>query len=422
MHKTLPRYPIGNPHRVWRQDNFILSTFSARGDCMRDVIENCAEAGFNLLEMGWATHEQAEEALRLCEGLGIDILFQDFSVFGGMQGNHLDNRVSRETVRRVCDHLRPYRRAYGVYIFDEPYKPEQTAEARRQVDLFQQEAPYLMPFTVAIPSYNDLYRWHDGGFEEYLERYASEIDPPVLSLDYYPVGLREFNDADQLDGSYMWMDLGLMRKICRERQMPLWFYYQGVNLHKYPHFEFPMVRAMMYAAVMYGAKALQQYTAVGSVIEQSGKKGPFFDDVKAIHAEFRNLGGTLMALDNKFVFHSSEIAEKLPPYARFADDMKDSAVLADEPLPARISVGELADAYGNTYLLVLNRDFTKEAAISLPLKKTSRLYKVCPHCGRQFEKGEGQALSLTLAPGDGQLWRVQDAAAEACTIEYRIEK
>ena len=82
-HRILPRYPIGNPRRIWRQDNFVLSTFSARGQNMRSVIENCADAGFNLLEMGWASHEQAEEALRLCEEIGIDLLYQDFSVFGG---------------------------------------------------------------------------------------------------------------------------------------------------------------------------------------------------------------------------------------------------------------------------------------------------------------------------------------------------
>ena len=60
-HRILPRYPIGNPRRIWRQDNFVLSTFSARGRNMRSVIENCADAGFNLLEMGWASHEQGRK-------------------------------------------------------------------------------------------------------------------------------------------------------------------------------------------------------------------------------------------------------------------------------------------------------------------------------------------------------------------------
>ena len=39
-HKILARYPIGNPRRTWRQDNFILSTFQCKGENMRDAMEN----------------------------------------------------------------------------------------------------------------------------------------------------------------------------------------------------------------------------------------------------------------------------------------------------------------------------------------------------------------------------------------------
>ena len=140
-----------------------------------------------------------------------------------------------------------------------------------------------------------------------------------------------YNDEDQLDACLMWCDLGLMRKLGREAGIPLWFYYQGVNLHHYPHFEFPMVECMMNAAVLYGVKGLQQFTAVGNVIDENGDKGPFFEETKAVHAKFRKLGNTLMALENRYVFHSGEIAEKCPLYAPFSDNIADSAVLADVP-------------------------------------------------------------------------------------------
>jgi len=51
-HKILARYPLGNPRRTWRQDNFILSTFQCKGENMRDAMENIAETGLNLFEMG----------------------------------------------------------------------------------------------------------------------------------------------------------------------------------------------------------------------------------------------------------------------------------------------------------------------------------------------------------------------------------
>lgn len=420
-HKILSRYPLGNPHRVWRQDNFVLSTFSAKGENMRDVLENCADAGFTMLELGWASHEQAEEALRICEELDIDLLYQDFSVFGGMQGYHLE-RGPWDNAKAVADHVRDYKSCIGYYIWDEPYGTEQLKEARRVVDLFQKEDPARCPFTVAIPSYNDKFTWQNGQFGGYLCDYVNIIDPPVLSLDYYPIGLPGYTDEKQLDDSLMWCDLGLMRQQCARHDLPLWFYYQAVNLHRYSHFEFPMVRMMMYAAVLYGAKALQQFTAVGSVIEEDGQKSIFFDETKAIHAEFQKLGNTLMALHSKHVFHSADLLPGSPYMTGLADDIVDSAWLAGS-LQDRVSVGELEDAYGNTYLVILNRDFTREKTVTLPLKKTCRLYEVSRETGRQSVLADGtDAIEVTLAMGDAIVLRIQDAAEEAYTVEYRIDK
>lgn len=420
-HKILNRYPLGNPHRVWRQDNFVLSTFSAKGENMRDVLENCAEAGFTMLELGWASHEQAEEALQICEELNIDLLYQDFSVFGGMQGYHQD-RGPWDNAKAVVDHVRGYKSCVGYYIWDEPYRHEQLVEARRVVDLFQKEDPARCPFTVAIPSYNDIFTWQNGQFGAYLYDYVNIIDPPMLSLDYYPIGLPGYTDEKQLDDSLMWCDLGLMRQLCARHDLPLWFYYQAVNLHKYAHFEFPMVRMMMYAAVLYGAKALQQFTCVDSVIDEAGQKSIFFEETKAIHGEFRKLGNTLMALDSKHVFHSADLLPGSPYMTGLADDIVDSAWLA-APLPNRVSVGELADAYGNTYMVILNRDFTTDKTITLPLKKTSRLYEVSRVTGRQSVLSDAaDQIEVTLAMGDAIVLRIQDAAEDAYTVEYRIDK
>ncbi|MGN1345489.1 MAG: hypothetical protein ACI4V1_01780 [Eubacteriales bacterium] len=421
-HRILQRYPLGNPRRMWQQNNFILSTFAARGEKMRDALENCAEAGFNLLELGWASHEEAQEALRICEELDIALLYQDFSVFGGMQEGHLERHLAPSAAKKLTDELRRWKCVEGYYVWDEPYVEDQLAEARYQTDLFQREDPARLPFTVAIPSYNAKYTWENGEFAGYLRRYAEIIDPPVLSLDYYPIGLRNYTDEGQLDNSLMWCDIGLMRKIGREYHLPLWFYYQGVNLHQYKTFAFPMVRMMMYAAAMYGVKGLQQFTAVGSVIRDDGSRGPFFEEQKAIHEEFRHLGNTLMALENRYVFHSSDLLPDCAYYDEFRDDIADSAVLCGE-LPERISVGELEDAYGNRYLLILNRDFARARSFALHFKETVRLYSVSRTTGRQTAMdGTWNAMNLELSAGDAMLIRVQPAAEGPYTIEYRLEK
>ena len=421
-HKIFARHPLGNPHRHWRQDNFILSTFSARGSNMRKVIKNCVDAGFTMLELGWATHEQAFEAVQLCEEYGIDLLFQDFTLHGGMQ-EFISREGELQSMVPLANTLAPWKRTVGVYIWDEPFRPDQLAEARRQADLYEQAAPDKLPFTVAIPSYNTEYTWQNGLFTKYLYDYAKKIDPPVLSLDYYPFGLPGYNDAEQLDTSLLWCDLGLMRKVAQAYRMPLWFYYQAVNLHKYHRFTFPMVRSQMYAGAMYGAKALQEFTAVDAVITEEGDRGPIFEETKRIHAEFRALGNTLMALQSVGVYHSAELLAGSPYLTGLADELTGHDILP-QTLPRRCSVGELADAYGHRYFLFLNRDVDVPLDAELSLKKPVRLYTVSRETGEQIFLGDSiTSLTLHLAAGDGVLYRMDEVTdAEPYTLEYRIEK
>lgn len=421
-HKIFARHPLGNPHRHWRQDNFILSTFSARGSNMRKVIKNCVDAGFTMLELGWATHEQAFEAVQLCEEYGIDLLFQDFTLHGGMQ-EFISREGELQSMVPLANTLAPWKRTVGVYIWDEPFRPDQLAEARRQADLYEQAAPDKLPFTVAIPSYNTEYTWQNGLFTKYLYDYAKKIDPPVLSLDYYPFGLPGYNDAEQLDTSLLWCDLGLLRKVAQAYRMPLWFYYQAVNLHKYHRFTFPMVRSQMYAGAMYGAKALQEFTAVDAVITEEGDRGPIFEETKRIHAEFRALGNTLMALQSVGVYHSAELLAGSPYLTGLADELTGHDILP-QTLPHRCSVGELADAYGHRYFLFLNRDVDVPLDAELSLKKPVRLYTVSRETGKQIFLGDSiTSLTLHLSAGDGVLYRMDEVTdAEPYTLEYRIEK
>ena len=92
-------------------------------------------------------------------------------------------------------------------------------------------------------------------------------------------------------------------------------------------------------------------------------------------------------------------------------------------IPARTSVGEFEDAYGNQYLMVLNRDYDTDKAITLDLKDNSRIYEVSRIDGRQnVIWDETKQINVTLAAGDAILYRIQPAAEEAFTLEYRLEK
>lgn len=418
-HRILERYPLGNKRRAWRQDNFVLSNFSARASDMRKCLRNCKDAGFTMVEIGWATHQQADEAVIYCEQEGLDLIFQDMTRYGGMQEFR---RCEEDALSKVIREKRAYRRLVGYYIWDEPWKDDQLAATRALTDECEQEAPDLLPFSVAIPSYNPDDTWENGLFPVYLEKFVTVIDPPILSLDYYPIGLPGYTPEQQLDNSKMWLDLGCMKALGETYGLPLWFYYQGQNLHNAPRFTFPMIRSMMYAATLYGCKGLQHFTAVGSIIDEDGNPAWSFEEQKVIHEEFRNLGGTLMALTARRVIHDGSVDTGNPAYTRLHQTEADSAYLGG-PLPRRASVGELEDDYGNGYLLLLNRDYDRAQSFDIPLGDAYRLYEVSKTDGCQYVVADStRRITVTLDKGDAVLYRIQKADEEAFTVEYRLIK
>ncbi|MBE5772443.1 MAG: hypothetical protein E7337_00735 [Clostridiales bacterium] len=428
--KMLPRKPLGNPRRLWQQDRFVLSTFSA-GDVffrfddpdaaekMRRSVKTCADAGFNMLELGWATPVQSEAAVRMCEQLGIDVIYQNLKRYGGM-----NERIFCEEsdLPGVMNEMRRWKSIKGFYIWDEPAKEAQMIETRRLIDICERERPDCLPFVVALPSYGENFTWQNGLYPGYLEKYATVIDPVIFSFDYYPVGMTEHDGIRQMDETLMWCDLGITRKVAERHDMPLWFYYQGQNLHHVDEFIFPMVRLMMNAGVLYGAKGLQHYTACEAVADLDGNRGEFFEEQKAIHAHFRELGNTLMALKCKRVIHDDTLLPGCPYKAGLFDDMEDSALLSGK-LPERVSVSEHEDGFGNRYLMVLNRDYRLEREISLELKALGRVWEVSGEDGYQHIVAEdAEAFSANYVPGELRIFRIQPACEDTFEIEYYLDK
>ena len=446
--KIYNRYPLGNKRFKWKQKEYTLSTFSylgkpdEEGERLLEIVDratkNCKEAGFNMLEMGWTPHNKAWAAVEACEKHGIDIIFQDLSIMGGMQQRYLENKISRDVAQRVVNAFKGKKHMIGYYVWDEPITEEQLKEARRQMDMLEELSPDSLLFTVTIPDYNNggnpsdpnekPKQWENGLYEPNFRRFVEVMDPPVVSFDYYPVGDyfhvwgdHVFNYENQFDDTFLWCDLGLARKIAGEKNLPLWFYYQGCNLYKWTtHFTFPMVRCMMYAAAMYGAKGLQHYQAWQSVIDGEGNRGRFFDDQKKIHGEFRALGNTLMALESTLVYHSDDLLLGCEYMRGLANDISESDVF-DGMLPRRCSVGEFKDEFGNSYVMILNRDYEKPLCHSFSLKRNFRLYEVSRVDGKQkMIEDSTNKIDLTFEPGDAVFLRVQRDEDEPFVCEYKL--
>ena len=433
---VLKRRPLGNERFQWKQKDFILSTFSCEADDMDLAIRNCKEVGFNIVEQGWMPHQKVWETVELCEKYGLDLLFQDMSIMGGMMENYEDRSVPEDVIRGVVEQLKDKKHTIGYYVWDEPYTDKQFTEARRQSDILNKYDSQALLFSVLCPSYNPGPTWEAGEYSQCFEEYVNRMDPPVLSFDFYPYGDcceiykgYAYDEEKQLDNSVMWLDLATARKLAKKYKLPFWFYYQAdAKVHNTKRLTFPMIRVGMYIAMMNGAKGLQCYQASGreaegNLLQKSGEKGRYFEETKHTYQMIKNLGRTLLALESKLVYHSDDIVPYGPHadiYKGMDDSVADSNILTGN-LPKRTSVGELEDEYGNRYLMIVNRDVEKGLHAVLPMKEAFRVYEVSKDDGKQKVLGENMAeLPIDLQPGDGILVRIQPQAEEASSILYTL--
>ena len=424
--KIIYREPIGNPDRKYRQDRFIISTFRALTKNLRRSLELCKELGFDMVEFGWVKPAESYDCVTACDEVGIDGIIQNWDIFGGFQTTEGIDEVDVEKVKDYIEYIKKYKHIVGYYVWDEPYVDEKIDAAAKQVALFEELDPDRMPFTVAIPSYNDKWTWENGLFEEYLYKYTERIKPIVLSLDYYPFSYRKPERPKQLDDSNIFLDLALMRKICLEKKIPMWFYFQtqdDVMTHGYEKFPPEKVRVQAYLALLYGTVGLQNYNVFNGAITDDSERGPLFFFTKDLNERCHHLGKTLMALTSVGVFHSPEVLEGKAEFEQFRQPISESEVLADEALPKRCSVGEFVDIEGNRYIMVQNRDYAEIQRFALNLKKNFRIYEVSQENGGQYVKNDcTQVLNVKLQPGDAVLLRCQDANEEKFLIEYVLKK
>ena len=434
-HKLYARRPIGNPRRVWKQDNFMLTVASAAPMGLdaqsaythrktRRGVKTAIDAGFDLLGCLWANHEIGDEIVRTAERYGGKVLYQDLKRFGGMGSKNI-YCTENDYAGAIRDTAK-WKSVDGYCLWDEPILPEALEEVHRMIEYCEQVCPEKLPYTVANPDYNSLCSWKDKAYAPYIDRYLDVIDPAQMSFDYYPIGKREYDPAQQLDNSTMWSDLEIVRRAAQKRDVPFWFYYQGQHFpwHKIHYvFRFPMARAMAYAGILHGAKALELYTEFGGFVDPAtGGKGIFFDEQKKLNDELHALGNVLMALECDRVIHDDTLLPEHPAMEGLRSSMEESELLTGA-LPPRISISEHRDEYGHRYLMVLNRDYDTAQHIALKMRNPANVYLVDKEDGEErFVYENASSVWVQIAPGDLLLYRIQPAEEEPYTVEYYLEK
>lgn len=427
MKKMLARYPIGNPRRKWKQDNFVLSVTNAAPmgleyeseidlDKARRGMKTAKEALFNVVEFLWTSPKMAMELVRSAEQLSMPVIYQNMLRFGGM-GYRKEKNIKPEDndLEGVLKDIAPWKSVVGLCVYDEPLDAGQRTLARELIDRMEKLCPDKLPFSCT-----------DSGK---IDEMATEVDPVQLSFDQYAFGgwagggMDRENQMDRCLG--YWEKMEIAKNAAKRIDAPFWFYYQGHELSYnpvYDDYSFAASRMMANAALLYGAKGVSCYNEFdGAFNPENGGRGIYFDEQLKLNREIAALGNTLMALRCERVIHDESLKTENAK-VHFAT-MEESKLLKGK-LPKRISISEFSDDYGNDYLMVLNRDYKYDRRYVLDLKEERRVWRVSDYDGEQhlaFEGGKNKIMG-TLTPGSIALYRLQKLEEEPCAIEYYLDK
>ncbi len=442
MNKIYKFQLIGNKKRSYRQSKFIFSTFNLTGNSRVEMepamvdkaVQKMKKLGLNLIETAHSAMNTAMYALEVCEREGMDVIWQNYYLFGGFH-DMFRRPTTEEEVRDIVEKTKHYKHLKGYYIWDEPWEEADIHACAEQTDWFDKYAPGKHAFSVMNPHFDSRYHnWKNGRYPWYVGHFLDTVQPPVASFDYYPFGTENIteHDGDQLDRSQLWKDIGVVRRAALERDLPLWYYFGTLRTDPFPTYHFSMTRLQVNYALMYGAKGLQSYGLAGSlvspdkldekrrVLENDYEEGCFFDDMRSLIGNTLNLGKTFIALHSEHVYHGKEVLPDDDYFnEHFREEIRNDDLTDLEELPFRCSIGRLSDDWGNQYMAILNRDYLRTQVFTIPLNGAKRIYEVSKADGKHYcVNNSTVCLHVTLEPGDMAFYRVQDATDEAFDVEY----
>jgi len=427
MKKLLARYPLGNPRRKWKQDNFIISlvnpapmglekTGPFQCEIARHGVQTAVDAGFNFSEFLWSSPEVGMEMLRTAERLQYPIAYQDLNRLGGMGPRREKNILPEENdLEGVLRELEPWRCANAVVLYDEPQTEDQLALARKLVDrteeLYPEMLPYVCSDTISI------------------DAVADKVDPVFIAFDQYPYGgggARGITPETRMDGWVRyWNFMETAFRAAKRIQAPFWFIYQGHELGYHPCFDpytFTASRMMAMSALLYGVKGVSCYIECDGVLDpETGRHGMYFDEQKKLNRELSMLGNTMMALECQRVIHDDSISAHSDSVSHLT--MADSELVRGT-LPLDTSISELKDTYGNDYLIVANRNCQKAVRYQFNTKMPMRAWRVSDEDGEQYLAFDDSRSSIigTLQPGCAVIYRLQSKSEDPFAVEYYLEK
>lgn len=339
-----------------------------------DRYEEMADAGFTFVIGGNGVVNRAlsRRLLEVADQVGIDVIVTDQRVSERtFSKRYLDQE--REYLQEVVNDYIDYPAFAGLNLYDEPGTDRYTSLSAA-TQLLESIAPGKIAYVNLFPSYAVPGALKANDYEEYVSRFVSEVRPPVLSFDHYPLLTPDETSGDPTpiteDYFYNW---AVIRRASLEADIPSWIFIQSVDFHQHRLPTEAEILWQVNVSLAYGAKGIMYFTYWtpqshenfnAALITPDGERTPLYGYAQKINRYLSAVGKELKPLASVSVSHTEQ------PLPRGA-----SAFEPDEWLQSisgsEVIVGQFEGPDGDRrWVLIVNRSFSKPAMVTMTLQNT----------------------------------------------------
>lgn len=380
--------PPAPPQNRFVQDRFGIGFWvdPPADDKMEARYAQIAEANFTFIigNFGATTPATVARQLKLCEKFDL----RDIAYMCGLPPEKLPESPA----------------CWGYFVSDEP-GPGGFPSLRGTVDGIRKARPGKLGFINLLPNYAPAWALGTKTYEEHVARFISEVQPDVLSMDYYP----QFKpNADGREGYCQ--NLEVMRKQSLAAGIPFWNFFNTMPYGDQFDPTETQLRWQIFTSLAYGAKGLMyfcywtpagaEFPKGGAIIQTNGTPTRHYEEAKRINKVVKNFGPTLMNLTNTGVI-------RLPIGQDF------TKLLANAPLRSITDgdylVGVFKHKDGRRAMLLNNYHFAYSAwptvEFDVPVAQVVEINPVTGKEGPVQDDSPAMAgVQLSLDAGQGRLF------------------
>ncbi len=365
--------------------------------------------------------DRGDQALRIARSIYDESLENNLEVmlFGHQHGINVHS--SEEELRAFAEKYRNTPLMAGYHIEDEPRDVNPFARVTKTLREYDPNSIADVNFLPGFV-YGDSGENYGKGSEYYgrLTDYAKLCGEgnTFLSFDNYPFTPQK----DSVNEYDLFGNFETLRQASLETGAPTCVYLQAVGSSNF-NYRRPdenVLRYHMASALSYGFTWIKYYSwyvpgtlkpgsneheyYTSAIMDVNGNKTEMYDVAKELNRQVHNVGDILVHLTAKEVYHTSDgpygVYKKIPQNF-FAQVNGNGDVILS------LMVNEKT---GESYLMVVNKDFMEEQTISLNLSGVRSLVEIDKTVddGTLTPSYTGGVLTRTFAPGEFALYKLSD--------------